>query len=319
MKRWLPLVLLLITHVAALEASDKVKGNDLLERADAKSNLLGLPSFEMKASVRVDNNGHFIEGSYTFLWNGPEQWREEISFPGYKDVNIGGKGVGFQKRSTDFMPLEMFRLQGALNYGRHLKPGPKETANEVHGRKVNGIKVDCVEIADQTNYKREICVDVSTDALVRQSPFIDRDLMTVGSKLFPRYLSYVEHGKTLAEVQITELEITDPAPTSAFVPPEGAVSKPSCINPDQGRVVRRVNPEYPGIARMAHKEGTVAIYAIIGVNGVLRNLRVVSAENPVLDQASLYAVRQWRYEPYTCNAVPIEVESTVFVTFSLHH
>jgi hypothetical protein len=106
MKRYLPLVFLLVIHPSALVASDKAQqeGKMLVEQAEARTNIFALPSFEMKASVRIDNKGKPLDGSYMLLWNGPGQWREEISFPGYTEVQVGGKGVVFLKRSTDVIP-----------------------------------------------------------------------------------------------------------------------------------------------------------------------------------------------------------------------
>jgi hypothetical protein len=70
-----------IFHVDRLRlASDKAsqEAKQLLEQAELRANILELPSFEMKASVRIDNQGKPLDGSYTLLWNGPDQWREMI-------------------------------------------------------------------------------------------------------------------------------------------------------------------------------------------------------------------------------------------------
>jgi TonB family protein len=107
-------------------------------------------------------------------------------------------------------------------------------------------------------------------------------------------------------------------PPSAFEPPVGAVSKPGCINPSQGSLVKAVNPLYPDFDRRSHTEGTVAVYGVITTDGVFRDLRIVSGLSPGLNKVSLDAVKQWRYEPARCNGVATEVETVVFVNFSLH-
>jgi TonB family protein len=321
MKCYVPLVLLLLTHSSTLAASEKekVEGKDLVERADVKADIFQLPAFDMKANVRIENKGRPLDGSYVLLWNGPDRWREEISFPGYSEVRVGGNGVVSLKRSTDFIPLPIERLRRALSYGHaRVAPGAEETIRQVHVRKVNGVEVECAEITTQNNHNsREVCVDGSTGALVRQFPFLDRDLMPVGTKLFPRFLSYVENGKPLAEVEVTELKTTEQLPSSAFEPPAGAVSKPGCMNPTPGRLVKRVSPSYPEAERQSHAQGTVAIYGLIGRDGLPHDLRIVSGLTPGLNKASLDAVQQWRYEPYACNGIALEVETTVLVDFSL--
>jgi TonB family protein len=168
-------------------------------------------------------------------------------------------------------------------------------------------------------YPREICVDASTGALVRDVPFEDKEFVPIGTKLFPRFLSYTQEGKIVAQAEVTELSATDPLPPSAFAVPAGAASQPSCLNPAMGRLMNRVNPEYPDSARRAHVQGTVYIYAVIGTDGSLHNLRIVSGVSSDLNEASLAAVRQWRYEPYTCQNTPVEVESVIEVNYKLSY
>jgi len=98
------------------------------------------------------------------------------------------------------MPFEVQHLHNVLGYGRRTALGPKDTVKQVYDRNVNGVKVKCVLISHQENHNRVVCLDASTGALVRQTPFLDREVTIVGAKLFPRFLSYVENGKSRAEV-----------------------------------------------------------------------------------------------------------------------
>jgi len=84
-----------------------------------------------------------------------------------------------------------------------------------------------------------------------------------------------------------------------------------------GLLIGRVIPEYPPIAREMGIEGTVILQASISKTGTIENLRVVSGSE-VLRQAAISAVSQWRYRPYLLNGEPVEVETTVDVTFTLH-
>ena len=135
--------------------------------------------------------------------------------------------------------------------------------------------------------------------------------------LFPRFLSYVEDGKALAEVQVTELKATERFPSTAFEPPFEAVPKPGCIDPSGSHLVKKVPPLYPEAEKRSHAQGTVVIYAVIAKDGIPGHLRIVSSATPGLDKASLDAVQQWRYEPATCNGIPVDVEFLVTVNFHL--
>jgi protein TonB len=60
----------------------------------------------------------------------------------------------------------------------------------------------------------------------------------------------------------------------------------------------------------------VVIQATISRTGVIQNLRAVSGPT-MLRQSALDAVRTWRYKPYLLDGDPVDVETTVSVTFSL--
>lgn len=84
----------------------------------------------------------------------------------------------------------------------------------------------------------------------------------------------------------------------------------------QAMLIHRVQPEYPAIARAAHISGTVQLRAIIGKDGIVRELEVVSG-NPLLAQSAKAAVREWRYRPTLLNHEPVEVQTYVTVNFIL--
>ena len=84
----------------------------------------------------------------------------------------------------------------------------------------------------------------------------------------------------------------------------------------EGNLVHKVQPEYPPMARAARIQGTVVLRAIIGKDGTITNLHVLSG-HPMLVKAAMDAVSQWRYRPYYLNGEPVEVETQVTVNFIL--
>jgi protein TonB len=84
----------------------------------------------------------------------------------------------------------------------------------------------------------------------------------------------------------------------------------------EGLLVNKVTPPYPPMAKMARVQGAVVLQAVISKRGSIENLRVVSG-HPMLVQAALDAVKQWRYRPYLLNGEPVEVETQITVNFSL--
>lgn len=105
--------------------------------------------------------------------------------------------------------------------------------------------------------------------------------------------------------------------------PPPVVPKPSASAPlrvsqgvAQGFLVHEVKPVYPPLARQARIQGTVMLQALIGKDGRIENLQLISG-HPMLSPAAIEAVRHWRYRPYTLNGEPVEVETAITVNFVL--
>ena len=84
----------------------------------------------------------------------------------------------------------------------------------------------------------------------------------------------------------------------------------------QPRLIKRIDPIYPDIARESRVEGIVVIEARTDVYGRVAGLRLLRSV-PLLDEAALDAVRQWVYEPMIVNGRPRGVMFTVTVRFAL--
>lgn len=101
-----------------------------------------------------------------------------------------------------------------------------------------------------------------------------------------------------------------------YVPPQPpAPGRPRRISMlSEAQLLKKVEPVYPHIATVAGISGTVKLHAIIGKDGSIEDLNVV-AGHPLLAEAALEAVRQWRYKPYVLNGRAIEVETFITVVF----
>ena len=78
----------------------------------------------------------------------------------------------------------------------------------------------------------------------------------------------------------------------------------------EGNLIHKVEPQYPAIAKQLHIEGTVIVRAFISREGVITRAEAERGQ-ALLAQATLAAVRQWRYRPYYLNHEPIEVETEI--------
>ena len=84
----------------------------------------------------------------------------------------------------------------------------------------------------------------------------------------------------------------------------------------EANLIHDVAPQYPPEAGRARIEGTVVLMAVIGTDGSVKDVRIESGL-PILAQAAIDAVKQWRYKPYMIDGEPVEVDSRITINFTL--
>ena len=109
----------------------------------------------------------------------------------------------------------------------------------------------------------------------------------------------------------------DNGPTIETARPEPA-RKPRMVSLGvmDASLIHRVQPDYPKIAKTIRLSGSVLLRALIGTDGEVHEIEVLSG-NPILAEAARAAVRQWRYRPTMLNGQAVEVETQITVNFVL--
>jgi periplasmic protein TonB len=166
----------------------------------------------------------------------------------------------------------------------------------------------------------------------RSVRFLNHDVLFAVSR-FPAHARVFEEAPLPPEVPVSEGPISgnsglnllndflNGAPNSAQT-----VSRPATPNAPQrvpvmstieaAKVISRIQPVYPALAIQARIQGNVVLHAIIAKEGGVSELQVLSG-HPLLVNAALAAVRQWRYSPTLLNGQAVEVETTITVSFVL--
>ena len=106
-------------------------------------------------------------------------------------------------------------------------------------------------------------------------------------------------------------------------PPKVVDNKPKEIqrirvggNVQQAKLIRKPMPVYPPLAKQARIQGTVRFTAIIGTDGTIRNLQLLTG-HPLLVPSAQEAVKHWVYQPTLLNGEPVEVITQIDVNFTL--
>jgi TonB family protein len=141
------------------------------------------------------------------------------------------------------------------------------------------------------------------------------DYQRIGDVQFPMTVRFVEPDRPSMEVRkITVANQNFDA--TRFAPLPGAREFQTCHDEQPPKLVHRVDPAYPQMARMAKIQGEVRLLVVVGDDGKTHDIHAISG-HPILIQAAMDAVREWKYTPATCAFSPINVETLVWVGFHL--
>jgi TonB family protein len=151
-------------------------------------------------------------------------------------------------------------------------------------------------------------------------------LAAVGSTLQARELAALKHEIAFAQTTLAVSSMPKPRtpeppgqdiagePVKLVHLPGGAIRIEGDIAPP--RKVKDASPVYPREAVESRSEGTVVLEALIDSEGNVTRVKVLRSV-PLLDQAAIDAVKQWKYEPTIVEGVGVPVVNTVSVTFLL--
>lgn len=147
-------------------------------------------------------------------------------------------------------------------------------------------------------------------------------LVELQSQLYlPRAITVFEGNRRILTATVnaigslsqTDPSLTPPASARTYDQPPAIIA----ANVMAGHRVSGPMPVYPEDAKQSHVDGTVDLHALIGRDGRIHEMEVASAPWPSLVASAMWAVSQWKYTPYLLNGKPVEVSTTIHVTYKL--
>jgi len=142
------------------------------------------------------------------------------------------------------------------------------------------------------------------DAQVFEMKGHDHDYYTVAKDLNPKIWSFLSASSLAGDAKWMTFRIADPMKLRVS---SGVAEK---------QKIHDVQPEYPQAARISRITGDVILRALIDREGRIAELNLVSG-HPLLVESAITAVKQWEYRPYLLNGKPVEVETTIKVSYHM--
>jgi len=143
----------------------------------------------------------------------------------------------------------------------------------------------------------------------------------VQDRYLPRLVEEYEGQRKIATMTVDTIEKLNPDDPALTPPPDAKNTSVATVGVASGVMaghrIRGQNPVYPQDAKEARAQGKVVLKALIGRDGKIHDLKVISAPFPSLVESALWAVSQWEYKPYLLNGDPVDVATQINVVYSL--
>lgn len=176
--------------------------------------------------------------------------------------------------------------------------------------------------ADESGTMRASSDGKATSCISNGEPVENSGMQVIGGRILtaPPVAASAESGRQPRVVPIHPAS-SDALPQIIVASPGGAGLVPQRVRVSggvmQGLRVSSVAPVYPEMAKAERVQGAVVLAAIIGKDGSVQSLHVINTASPLLNQAAIDAVKQWKYRAYILDGNPVEVDTTIAVNFAL--
>jgi TonB family protein len=295
-------------------------------------------------------------GEYEELWVSQAKFKSSFSGEGFSQTRFGTDKVPLQTGDETPPPWQLDTLRYDLVTplppedsldgwdfaGQPAKPGDNSRCISMSGPLHGSISASGATSSSEKAVLGVFCFDAVQPVLKTHEQGTTTfttfsNPVTLQGHWLPHDLEMKVKGKVVLSAHLEVFETLSTVNEADFTPPAGAtrairvlgtrsngkmVSQPGHgqlqISADKAHtnLVTKVAPIYPPIARAARVQGTVVLQAVIGKDGHVNQLNVVSGP-AMLQQAAMDAVKQWIYKPYLLNGAPVEVITTVNIVFQL--
>ncbi|HVB97995.1 MAG TPA: energy transducer TonB [Candidatus Dormibacteraeota bacterium] len=282
----------------------------------------GAPAFRLEARIRVEpGGGQPEEGKLVLIRTPAGWWHQEITLPGYHNIEISSEMKLWTKSTANYLPFPVFLTGRAVNIWNWLRhAGGQQLSGPQTSAATGEACVTATISADVLRY----CFDLLSGNLTRvvdsrwNMAFRYSEYAPFGTKSFPRLMEVGRRGENpFIEIRVVQLAEEEKPDLRLFLPVKGAKQTPSeaaCDKVEAAQVEKMVPPGYPPEAQRAGISGIVKLYAEVGTDGIARGMWPVNSPTPVLTYAAINAIRRWRYRPRTCQSTGTKLPQIQLIT-----
>jgi TonB family protein len=327
----------LLIFVSVLRAEDAAKLTERLHAADTGSSLDSpdLKPWHLKMTVQLfDETGKATDtGTIEEWWAGPGTDRREYKTGTYSATEVRTDNKLYRTKDAGSPPYYQELLREQV-----VHPMPKTvevdgSTPEVRKERFGEVFLDCIMLSQPI--KRfgllplglfpTYCFDPGKDVLRASFEFgqqmvLRNSLEEFQGKAIARDVAVRSGTTVVATAQVVKLEGVVPPDEKFAVSDDLLATSPGAVRVSSGVVaanlLTRPGPIYPESAKKNHTEGAVIMHAVIGADGHIHSLKIVSAPDSDLAISAIAAVSRWTYKPYLLQGMPVDVDTTITVKYT---
>lgn len=299
------------TDKAAQELLDAAKLQSNLFHKDAQPFQLDV---DFVAQIQTPLQGHL-----TLKWESKDHWWRKIVMGEFVQVDVRNSEKQYITRNASFTPEKIDELIHLLEFAERADGVIKKTRNKTE----NGTEMACFNTDYKNVETHEICINPSSHEILKDE-WIRRggeqrterysDYSDFQSFRYPRRLELEAKGKKIIAASVAGLTM------SAFdqellVPPVGAIERRHCADMTAPVAIKTPEPLYPPSASQSRIMGDNFVRFTVAKDGSVSDVHLLRGSIQSMDDATLEAVRGWRFKPAMCGTEPVASELTVSVSF----
>ena len=297
-----------------------------------------LKPWHLKLTVQLAGastaGGTIVPATVEEWWAAPSMYRITLTAADHSFTEVSNADGVFRSGVPEQLPPELDAMRMQVVHPMPTAPELETARLDQRVEKLGKLPLDCIMVGQAIKGLASTPLGLFPTYCLDQNKALLRLTYDFGSLQTVRMqtgtfqgrnvaikIGTLDGGKPGATAQVDTLAAMPEAQMDLAAPKDAhkAHADPITLAPGvmAGSVVHRVNPYYPESARQRHVQGDVVLSAIIGRDGHIHSLTLVSYPDPELAVAALSVVRQWTYRPYLLNGDPVEVNTTITVNFRM--
>lgn len=315
---------LLVSFSASSVADDSPDPQQFKQAAKENLNLSKIQPYILTATIVLSVDTNNREQGRITIYRDKDSYRSELEIGAYRELKWILNGKLRIARSAPFPVYSSQRLHHIteLDVIQKSRFRQESTFDKPSRTTLNGVDVYCFDVKQpgQKSPGSKECFDATQKTIQHISGSGQEvwfsDYRGIGQQQFPGSIRYSENKHDTFEVR--DIEIKQAKFDIASLPvPKDFLEFDFCEDMKPEQITKSVDPSYPARATLAHIRGDVILYSVIAKDGSVQDLKVIESPHPLLSQAAMDVVKQWRYSPPMCGAVPVSTEKEITVRFHM--